>query len=153
MPPARKIRKTQQKSVPAQAALSQPDILPTDPTTASTPKTHAEDDTIGSVSERVVPNIIKRCSISDSDLFNELSPNEIETLAQRVMPELCDNSKRCMTVQRYILTFYLQTYKHSLPKPRNTRTVHRPSPSPARSVGRLPGQRRIQRWIRFGTRR
>lgn len=52
-----------------------------------------EDDIIASIDEKLIPNIIKRCAISDSDLFNDLSATEIEVLVHRLLPGICQQGK------------------------------------------------------------
>ena len=52
-----------------------------------------EDDTIASIDEDLIPNIVKRCAISDGDLFNDLNATEIEALVHRLLPGICQQGK------------------------------------------------------------
>jgi hypothetical protein len=81
---------TSTPSYASSVPFSQPALQP-EPFAVFTEDTANDDDTI--ISENLVPDIVTRCSITDHDLFSDLSSNEVRELVQRIMPDLGDEGK------------------------------------------------------------
>lgn len=59
-----------------------------------------EDYTTSTINERVVFDIVDRCSLTDHDLFGEMSADEIRNLVERLLPELKAEGKPCPTARK-----------------------------------------------------
>ncbi|KAI4664851.1 uncharacterized protein J4E79_003149 [Alternaria viburni] len=59
------------------------------------------DPTTSIIDECTVPDIVDRCSLTDNDLFSELTADEIRSLVERLLPDLQEDG-----VQEFLATVY-----------------------------------------------
>ena len=72
----------------------------TDDTRATERIVDDENPTTSIISERTVFDIVDRCSLTDHDLFGELSADDIRNLVERLLPDLQEEGKLYSTARK-----------------------------------------------------